>query len=59
MAMRPLAPASVQRLLGRLKQSGMFWSVAGANAMLALCGAIRSNRFDDFWEGRAVQAQAA
>ena len=38
----------------RLKNSGMHWTVDGANAVIALRCAIRSNRFDDFWERRAT-----
>ncbi len=38
----------------RLKQSGMFWTVRGANAIIALRCSIESNRFDDFWERRAA-----
>jgi hypothetical protein len=34
----------------RLKKSGMFWSVAGANAIIALRCCQLSGRFDDFWE---------
>ena len=37
----------------RLKRGGMRWSVAGANAIIALRCAVESNRFDDFWERRA------
>ena len=37
----------------RLKRGGMHWTVAGANAIIALRCAIESNRFDDFWERRA------
>ena len=33
----------------RLKQSGMRWSVRGANAIIALRCCIRSGRFEDFW----------
>lgn len=33
----------------RLKQSGMFWSVKGANHLLAFRGALLSRRFDDLW----------
>jgi hypothetical protein len=36
----------------RLKRSGMFWTVRGANAILALRCHRRSNRFDDYWEAR-------
>ena len=37
----------------RLKRSGMFWSVRGANAIAALRCARLSNRCDDYWENRA------
>ena len=37
----------------RLKRGGMCWTVAGANAIIALRCAVESNRFDDFWERRA------
>lgn len=40
----------------RLKQSGMEWSVRGANAIIALRSAILSGRFEDFWEARALTA---
>lgn len=36
----------------RLKQSGMFWTVNGANAILALRCAHLSGRFEDYWESR-------
>jgi len=36
----------------RLKQSGMHWSVRGANAILALRCCILSGRFEDFWAAR-------
>ena len=36
----------------RLKQGGMRWTVAGANAIIALRCAVESNRFDDFRERR-------
>ncbi len=39
---------------GRLKRSGMFWTVDGANAITALRCAHLSNRFDDYWEDRAA-----
>ena len=39
----------------RLKRGGMHWTVAGANAIIALRCAIVSNRFDDCWERRASQ----
>ena len=37
----------------RLKRGGMHWSVDGGNAIIALRCAIRSDRFDDYWERRA------
>lgn len=37
----------------RLKQSGMRWSVRGANAIIALRCCILSSRFEDFWAARA------
>jgi len=36
----------------RLKQSGMFWSVAGANAILALRCCYLNGRFENYWETR-------
>ena len=36
----------------RLKQSGMFWTVRGANAILALRCAHLNNRFETYWEDR-------
>jgi len=37
----------------RLKQSGMEWSMRGANAIIALRCVMKSNRFEDYWESRA------
>jgi hypothetical protein len=34
----------------RLKRSGMFWTVRGANAILALRCACLNGRFEDYWE---------
>jgi hypothetical protein len=42
----------------RLKQSGMFWTVRGANAILALRCSHFNGRFEDYWEERC-EAQAA
>jgi len=42
----------------RLKQSGMFWTVRGANAILALRCSHLNGRFEDYWEGRR-EARAA
>jgi hypothetical protein len=36
----------------RLKQSGMHWTVAGANHIIALRCCFLSNRWEDFWEHR-------
>ena len=36
----------------RAKRSGMFWSVRGANAVIALRCCRHSRRFDDYWEHR-------
>jgi len=33
----------------RLKRSGMFWSLNGANAIIALRSSLLSGRFDEFW----------
>jgi len=38
----------------RLKRAGMHWTLAGANAILALRCAKLSNRLDDFWQRRAA-----
>lgn len=36
----------------RLKRSGMFWTVRGANAILALRCCHLNGRFEDYWAGR-------
>jgi hypothetical protein len=36
----------------RLKQSGMFWTVRGANAIIALRCCYLNDRFEDYWESR-------
>jgi hypothetical protein len=36
----------------RLKRSGMFWTVRGANAILALRCCHLNNRFEDYWDNR-------
>jgi transposase len=36
----------------RLKRSGMFWTVRGANAILALRCCHLNGRFEDYWETR-------
>ena len=40
----------------RLKQSGMFWTVRGANAILALRCCHLNGRFEDYWEARRAAA---
>ena len=37
----------------RMKQSGMEWSLRGANAIISLRCVIRSGRIEDYWETRA------
>ncbi len=39
-------------IASRLKRSGMFWTVRGANAILALRCCYFNGRFEDYWEGR-------
>ena len=47
--------AGCKTLIGqRLKQSGMEWSVRGANAIISLRCILASGRFEDYWESRAV-----
>jgi Uncharacterised protein family (UPF0236) len=43
----------------RLKQSGMHWSVRGADAIIALRCARLSGRFEDFWERRSARRKVA
>ena len=38
----------------RLKQSGMRWSVRGANAIISLRCILKSGRLEDYWEARAA-----
>ena len=49
--------AGCKRVVGaRLKRAGMRWTVAGANAIIALRCCQLSGRFEDFWERRAARA---
>ena len=49
--------AGCKQLGDRLKRAGMrCWTVAGANAIIALRCCILSGRFEDFWERRAATA---
>ena len=38
----------------RLKQSGMEWSLRGANAVISLRCTMTSGRFEDYWESRCA-----
>lgn len=40
----------------RLKRSGMFWTLRGANAIIALRCSRLSHRFEDYWESRSCAA---
>ena len=42
----------------RLKRSGMFWTVRGANAILALRCSLLNGRFEDYWEDRRAAIAA-
>lgn len=45
--------AGCKTIIGsRLKQSGMFWTVRGANSILALRCNRLSGMFEDYWESR-------
>jgi hypothetical protein len=45
--------AGCKTIIGsRTKQSGMFWTVRGANAIIALRCCQLNGRFEDYWEGR-------
>jgi hypothetical protein len=47
--------AGCKTIIGaRLKCSGMFWTVRGANAIMALRCCRRSHRFEDYWATRAA-----
>jgi len=43
-------------IAARLKQSGMFWTVRGANAILALRANRLSGHFEQYWENRSMAA---
>ena len=42
----------------RLKRSGMFWTIRGANSILALRCAYLNGGFEDYWESRRVAIAA-
>jgi len=44
--------AGCKTMGARLKRSGMFWTVRGANALIALRCCRHSRQFDDYWEHR-------
>ena len=49
--------AGCKAIIGsRCKQSGMFWTVRGANAILALRCCHFNGRFEDYWEARRPAA---
>ena len=49
--------AGCKRVVGaRLKGSGMRWTVAGGNTILALRSCLLSDRFEDFWAHRSRPA---
>ena len=49
--------AGCKRVVGaRLKRAGMRWTVAGANAVIALRCYRLSSRFEDFRERRTARA---
>ena len=45
-------------IASRFKRSGMFWTVRGANAILALRCSLLNGRFEDYWEGRRAAIAA-
>jgi hypothetical protein len=40
----------------RLKQSGMFWTVRGANAIITQRCTCLSGKFEDYWATRSMVA---
>lgn len=48
--------AGCKTVVGRLKRSGMFWTVRGANAIIALRCCHLSGKFEDYWEARRERA---
>jgi hypothetical protein len=45
-------------IASRLKRSGMFWTVRGANAILALRCSCLDHRFEDYWEDHPAALSA-
>jgi hypothetical protein len=49
--------AACRTVIGkRLKQSGMFWTVRGANAIIALRCCRLNRQFEDYWSARSLAA---
>lgn len=48
--------AGCKTVIGRLKQSGMFWTLRGANAIIALRCCQISGKFENYWESRRERA---
>lgn len=49
--------AGCKTIIGqRLKQSGMEWSLQGANAIISLRCMIKSGRLEDYWENRTTRS---
>ena len=44
--------AGCKTITGRLKQSGMSWTVRGANTIIALRCCYLSGKFEDYWASR-------
>ena len=47
-----IEPGCKTVIASRLKRSGMFWTVRGANAIVALRCCCLNGRFEDYWESR-------
>jgi hypothetical protein len=48
-----IVEAGCKTVMGsRLKRSSMFWTVRGANAVIALRCCRHSHQLDDYWEHR-------
>jgi hypothetical protein len=55
LTLKPSSPREHRWVIGlRLKRGGMFWTVQGADAIIALRCCKLSGRFEDFWERRAA-----
>ena len=51
-----MVEAGCRHVIGqRFKQSGMFWTEQGANAIIGLRCCIKSDRIEDFWAYRACK----